>query len=87
MSVDVTGESVRSSTRPGEVDTLQLEIDADVFAIDWHRTVIHTRPQHDCPLCPPVACSCGHSDGLCPDYFEHRREWAGSEQSWRELPR
>ncbi|QKW15309.1 hypothetical protein [Verrucosispora sp. NA02020] len=46
-------------------------------------TMIHTRPQAGCPLCPPTACPCGRFD--CPDVFEHRRSFAGSETTWREV--
>lgn len=42
---------------------------------------VHTRPQSDCPTCPPVACPCGVLG--CPDGFEHRRAYAGSETTWR----
>lgn len=87
MSVDVTGESVGSATRLDEIDTPPLEIDAGEFSIDWHRTAIHTRPQHGCVLCPPVPCVCGYAGPCCPEYFEHRRNEAGSETSWRELGR
>ncbi|MEV2239442.1 hypothetical protein [Micromonospora sp. NPDC049891] len=46
-------------------------------------TEIHTRPQPGCDRCPPTACPCGRFD--CPDVFDHRREWAGSETTWREV--
>lgn len=84
MSVDATSGSLRCATRPDEVDTPPLKIDGDVFAIDWHRTAIHVRPQHACVLCPPTPCACGFTGECCPGYSEHRRNWAASESTWRE---
>ncbi len=55
--------------------------------IEWHRTQIHLAPQHGCALCPPTPCACGWRDSLCPNYFEHRRDYAGAETTWREAAR
>jgi hypothetical protein len=46
-------------------------------------TMIHTRPQPGCGLCPTVACPCGVVN--CPDVFDHVRSFAGSETTWREM--
>lgn len=46
-------------------------------------TEIHARPQPGCDRCPPTACPCGVLK--CPDVFDHCREWAGSETTWREV--
>ena len=76
MSLHVTAGASRPATHSPENDTPE-------WPIVWHRTQIHTRPQHGCPLCVPVPCACGFDGDCCPQYFEHRE--AGAETSWREL--
>jgi hypothetical protein len=81
MLTDISGVPAPAATRNHEAGT--------PFTPDrgWHRTSIHTRPQHGCDRCPPTPCVCGHTDGTCPQAFEHRRAHAGSETTWRETAR
>jgi hypothetical protein len=79
MSIDVRGTPVPSTTHLPKLDTPHTP------NLAWHQDRIHPKAQHGCPLCLPTPCVCGWSDGTCPDYFEHRRGYAGAEQTWREV--
>jgi hypothetical protein len=61
-----------------DVDVVCALVGADRAAV--HRQV-HTRPQPDCRLCPPLRCPCGVV--RCPDAFDHRRAAVSSETAWR----
>ena len=46
-----------------------------------HRAHVHPVTRGDCLECLPAPCVCGSY--LCPQAFEHHREHAGSETTWR----
>lgn len=60
-------------------------VDRRLFVSSLTHADIHTRPQHGCTLCPPTPCSCGWTVGTCEFAFEHRRDFAGAESTWREV--
>ncbi|GIM90355.1 hypothetical protein [Paractinoplanes toevensis] len=78
-----TGTPTASTTGSPENGIPALTVDLEAYSVDWHRSVIHTRPQHGCVLCLPTPCWCGFNDGICPVADEHRREYASSETVWR----
>lgn len=83
-TLDQIRDARRPLPSPSDESAWTVETVAGIagVAVPPH-TDIHVRPQPGCQLCPPTACPCGTVD--CPDVFDHRREWAGSETTWREV--
>jgi hypothetical protein len=78
MSIDCIGEPRSTVAGPPTVDRR-------LFVPGVTHKDIHAKPQHGCGRCPPTPCVCGWTVGMCSDAFEHRRGFAGAEQSWREV--
>jgi hypothetical protein len=83
MSLDDNARSRSAPTDGRESGTTTVDVHAPVFVPSLTHRDIHTRPQHGCDRCPRVPCVCGWTVGLCPQAFEHRREYASSETTWR----
>lgn len=57
------------------------DVDGHPVAALEHRANVHPVPRGDCLECLPAACVCGSY--LCELAFEHHREVAASETTWR----
>lgn len=83
MSTDVSGVSCPLPARTPNSGVYTTDSASTVRPRGLTHVDVHPRAQHGCDRCPPTPCVCGWTIGTCPEAFEHRRAYAGSETTWR----